>query len=72
LKKSIARINREYAALLADAQRRLQRQRIQFKHRKGRVQAAHVNAKGVRIDIAYDDGGFEQEVDALHVEYDPL
>lgn len=69
--KTIARLNSEYYEVLRSAQKRLLGQRVRYKNRKGRVQSVHVNVKGVRVDIIYDDSQLEQDVDALQPEYDP-
>lgn len=41
------------------------------RNRKGRIRSVHVNVKGVRVDIFYDDSELEQDVDALEPTYDP-
>lgn len=72
MQKSISRLNHEYNALLKDAQKRLERQRIRHNGRKGYVQSVHLNANGVRLGILLDDGHFETDIDALVPEYDPI
>ena len=69
--KSISRLNHEYNALLRDARKRLESERVLYSGRKGRVQSVHLNAGGVRVDILLDDGHFEKDVDALEPTYDP-
>jgi hypothetical protein len=71
MKKTIIRLNKEYNEVLRDAKKRLERQRVDLNGRRGYVQAAHVNADGVRVDIILDDGNLAKDVDALTPCYDP-
>ena len=71
LRTSISNWNHEYNEILRKAQKRLLGDRVRFKNKKGRVQSVHINVKGVRVDIYYDDSSLEQDIDALLPEYDP-
>ncbi len=71
MQRMIRNVNHEYHDLMRQVGRRLEGQRVRYKGRKGRVQAAYINPKLTRVDIVNDDGSLEADVDALLPEYDP-
>jgi len=71
MQRRIRRVNHDFHGLMREVAVHLEGQRVRHKGRKGRVQAAYINAKLTRVDIVNDDGTLEADVDALLPEYDP-
>ena len=67
----IGKLNEGYNFVLREGQKRLIGERVKLEGRKGRVQSVHLNAKGLRLDVLFDDGRIKKDVDARMPEYDP-
>lgn len=66
---TIRSINEEYFYLLQKAKKRLQKCRIKFEGRKGYIQAAHLNANGIQVDLKLDDGNVVNGQNPLDLEF---